>query len=236
MNQTISIKIWSDIACPFCYIGKKHLDSAISQLSEEQKNEILIEWKSFQLDPTLPESSDLSITEYLSQRKGIPLHQLKILNQRVAEMGENAGIHFDFDSIKLGNTFNAHKLLQVSKQLGKGQQAKERLLKAYFEDGNAISSIENLSSLAEEIGLSDEETKNAFSNSTFEEKVHADIKEAQTLGISGVPFFVFNNKYAVSGAQPIAVLEEVLGTILKKQNDLTEQTIQGEVCNPGENC
>ena len=236
MNQTISIKIWSDIACPFCYIGKKHLESAISHLSEDQKKQILIEWKSFQLDPNLPDYSELSVTEYLSQRKGIPLDKLKIMNQRVSEMGESAGIHFEFDSIKLGNTFNAHKLLQFSKQMGKGQETKDRLLKAYFEEGVSVSSLENLSSIAEEIGLSAEETNNAFTNTLFADKVKTDIHEAQTLGISGVPFFVFNNKYAVSGAQPVSVFREVLETVMNEKNDFHEQSMQGETCSPGEEC
>jgi len=236
MNQPISIKIWSDIACPFCYIGKKHLESAISHLSEDQKKQILIEWKSFQLDPNLPDYSELSVTEYLSQRKGIPLDKLKIMNQRVSEMGESAGIHFEFDSIKLGNTFNAHKLLQFSKQMGKGQETKDRLLKAYFEEGVSVSSLENLSSIAEEIGLSAEETNNAFTNTLFADKVKTDIHEAQTLGISGVPFFVFNNKYAVSGAQPVSVFREVLETVMNEKNDFHEQSMQGETCSPGEEC
>jgi predicted DsbA family dithiol-disulfide isomerase len=158
------------------------------------------------------------------------------MNQRVSEMGESAGIHFEFDSIKLGNTFNAHKLLQFSKQMGKGQETKDRLLKAYFEEGVSVSSLENLSSIAEEIGLSAEETNNAFTNTLFADKVKTDIHEAQTLGISGVPFFVFNNKYAVSGAQPVSVFREVLETVMNEKNDFHEQSMQGETCSPGEEC
>lgn len=210
MNK-MKVEIWSDIMCPFCYIGKRHFEEALKQFPEADKVEI--EWRSFQLDPTLPKpASDQNVYEYLAQRKGISAEQSKRMHENVVQMALEAGLDYDFDNTVVANSFDAHRLIQFAKTKNLGDEAEERLFKAYFTEGKDMCARANLLQFAKEIGLDENETKKVLGSNAYTEEVKRDIEEAAQLGVRGVPFFVFNRKYAVSGAQPseafIGVLEK----------------------------
>lgn len=200
----MKIEIWSDIACPFCYIGKKHLEEALSKFEGELPE---IEWKAFLLNPTQQYIPGKTVNQYLSESKGIPLQQVEMMQQHVMQMGEKAGIHFNMDSVQLSNTTKGHYLIQFAQQHGKGTEVKEALMKAYFEEGKVVEHDSVLESIANQFGL---DFSQVLGNSTLEEKVNADLEEASAFRIQGVPFFVFDRKFAVSGAQPLEVFESAL--------------------------
>ena len=199
----MKVEIWSDIMCPFCYIGKRNFEDALNEFSG--KNEIEIEWKSFQLDPTIPRNFERKIStyEYLAEKKGMSIEQSKQLHLNVIETAKKVGLTYDFEKSIVANSFDAHKLIQCAKAYGLGDAAEESLFKAYFTDGKDMSDHSTLIQLGKEIGLNEEEITAALVSEEFEAKVNFDVSEGSQLGVTGVPFFVFDRKYAVSGAQPI---------------------------------
>lgn len=205
----MKVEIWSDIMCPFCYIGKRHFEAALKQFADADKIEI--EWHSFQLDPELPKpASDLNVYEYLAQRKGISVAQSKTMHENVVQMAERAGLHYNFDKTVVANSFDAHRLIQFAKTKGLGDAAEECLFKAYFTEGKNMCDTPTLLQLAKGIGLNETETKEVLNSNAFAEEVEKDIEEASQIGVRGVPFFVFDRKYAVSGAQPVDGFVNVL--------------------------
>ena len=226
----MKVEIWSDIMCPFCYIGKRNFEAALKQF--EGKNEIEIEWKSFQLDPTIPKTFEnkISAVEYLAQKKGMSIEKTKELHDNVVETAKKVGLHYDFDKAVVANSFDAHKLIQLAKTKGLGDQAEESLFKAYFTDGKDMSNLAVLISLGREIGLIENDIMAALESEEFSQKVNNDIKEASEIGVTGVPFFVFDRKYAVSGAQP---METFLNTL---SQSLSESKGQSSTCTPGGGC
>ncbi len=205
----MKVEIWSDIICPFCYIGKKHLEKALEQLSFKDKADI--EWKSFQLDPSLPlEGLSISTTEYLIKHKGMPEQQIVGMLEYLKQKGAEAGINFRQDISIQANTFRAHRLIHFAQEREKGNEMEEALFAAHFSEGKNIGSIQLLTELAENIGLNKTEVIEFLNSEQKTEEVRKDIKEAQALGIHGVPFFVIDRKYGVSGAQPIEIFVEAL--------------------------
>ena len=234
----MKVEIWSDIVCPFCYIGKRNFEAALKQFNARE--DIDVSWKSFQLDPTTPEQSNETVYEYLAHRKGISVEQSKQMHDHVVQTAANAGLDYRFDLAQVANTLKAHCLLQLAKDNNLGDEAKERLLLAYFTEGTNIGSDEVLIALGEEIGLSSEEIKKALHSDEYKRAVNEDIQEAQNLGVSGVPFFVLNRKYGISGAQPV---EQMLATLEKAYSDWKEtqatntlETSEGESCDSDGNC
>lgn len=208
-NKKMKVEIWSDIMCPFCYIGKRHYEKALEQFADAK--DIEVEWHSFQLDPSLPKpASNLSPYEYLAQRKGMSIEQSKAMHQNVIKMAEAAGLHYDFDKAVVANSFDAHRLIQFAKTKGLGDEAEECLFKAYFTEGKDMCDADTLLQLAKDMGLSETEAKEVINGTAFTAEVKKDIEVASQIGVSGVPFFVFNGKYAVSGAQPSASFLNVL--------------------------
>ena len=226
----MKVEIWSDIMCPFCYIGKRNFEAALKQF--EGKNEIEIEWKSFQLDPTIPKTFEnkISAVEYLAQKKGMSIEKTKELHDNVVETAKKVGLHYDFDKAVVANSFDAHKLIQLAKSKGLGDQAEESLFKAYFTDGKDMSDQSVLVSLGIAIGMTENEIIAALESEEFSQKVNSDLKEASEIGVTGVPFFVFDRKYAVSGAQP---KESFLNAL---QQSLSESKNEGSSCSPGGGC
>lgn len=211
MNNTpkMKVEIWSDIMCPFCYIGKRHFEEAMKQFPEADNIEV--EWHSFQLDPSLPKpASDLSAYEYLAQRKGMSVEQSKAMHQNVVQMASNAGLNYNFDKAIVANSFDAHRLIQFAKTKQLGDAAEERLFKAYFIEGKNMCDASTLLELAKDIGLNEAEAREVINGDAYSSEVKKDIEEASQIGVRGVPFFVFNRKYAVSGAQPSATFVNVL--------------------------
>ncbi len=213
----MKVEIWSDIMCPFCYIGKRHYEKALEQFADAKNIEV--EWHSFQLDPNLPKpASSLSPYEYLAQRKGMSIEQSKAMHQNVIKMAEAAGLNYDFDKAVVANSFDAHRLIQFAKTKGLGDEAEERLFKAYFTEGKDMCDAATLLQLAKEMGLNEVEAKEVINSNVFTTEVKKDIEEAAQIGVSGVPFFVFNRKYAVSGAQPSTSFLNVLEKSFEEWN------------------
>lgn len=215
----MKVEIWSDIMCPFCYIGKRNFEAALKDF--DAKNEIEIEWKSFQLDPTIPKTFDkkLSTYEYLAERKGMSVEQAIELHSNVTEMARNVGLTYNFDQSVVANSFDAHKLIQLAKTKGLGDVAEEQLFKAYFTDGKDISNHSTLTELGNEIGLNEKEVISALESEEYSSKVNSDISQGNELGVTGVPFFVFDRKYAISGAQPVETFLNALKQSFSESND-----------------
>jgi len=208
-TNTMQVQVWSDVMCPFCYIGKRHFEKALAQFTD--KEHIDIEWKSFQLDPTLPqENTGEDAYEYLSKRKGISKQQVEQMHVQVTKMAQDAGLEYHLDKTPMVNSFKAHRLIQMAKEKGLGDKAEELLFYANFTQSKDFSNTGVLTDLGIEIGLSATDVEKALTDELYAGKVNRDINEAQHLGIRGVPFFVFNNRYGVSGAQPAEVFLQVL--------------------------
>ncbi len=226
----MKVEIWSDIMCPFCYIGKRNFEAALNEF--DAKNEIEIEWKSFQLDPTIPKMFEKKVStyEYLAERKGMPVERSKEMHDNIVETARKVGLTYNFEKAVVANSFDAHKLIQLAKTKGLGDAAEESLFKAYFTDGKDMSDHSTLIQLGKEIGLNEEEIIAALVSEEFEAKVNFDVSEGSQLGVTGVPFFVFDRKYAVSGAQPI----ETFLNALKQSH--AESKNEGATCVPGGGC
>jgi predicted DsbA family dithiol-disulfide isomerase len=236
-HPKMKVEVWSDIMCPFCYIGKRNYESALNGF--EGRDNIEIEWRSFQLDPTIPKSSSVkeNVYQYLADKKGISYEQSAKMHERVIQMAKNAGLDYRFDKAIVANSFDAHRLIQLAKEKGLGDAAEERLFHAYFTEGKDFGDHDTLISIGKDIGLKEEEIKGALVSDFYAEKVEHDIQEATDIGVQGVPFFVFDRKYAVSGAQPpdhfLQALNQSFGEWKK---DIPLVVEEGAVCKPGEDC
>lgn len=203
----MKIEIWSDIVCPFCYIGKRHLEQALKNTGKQ----VEIEWKSFQLDPTVTrEDAGASVVEHLAAKKGMSIEQVNGMMNHVETMATNAGLDMKLRSSFVMNTFHAHRVLHFAKSIGKGSELKEAFLNAHFTDNLNLNEDENLIQVAVSVGLNEEDVLRVLHSNEFEEAVNEDAYTAQQFGARGVPFFVFNRESAVSGAQPVEVFEQIL--------------------------
>ncbi|MDQ3111512.1 MAG: DsbA family oxidoreductase [Bacteroidota bacterium] len=204
----MKIEIWSDVMCPFCYIGKRKFEKALSEF--EGKEKVQVEWKSFQLNPDMKTDISKNVNQHLSETKGISLEQAKEMTSRVTEIAKEVGLNYNFDKAIVANSFDAHRLIQFAKRKELGDQMEEALFKAYFIDGKNTADHSTLLSLAVETGLEETETKAILESGIFADEVEADIELAGQIGVRGVPFFVFDRKYAVSGAQAPEVFLETM--------------------------
>jgi len=232
----MKVEIWSDVMCPFCYIGKRRFEDALQKSAH--KDEIEVEWKSFQLNPAMVTSPDTNINQYLAKVKGWSIEQAEEMNAYVTNMAAEAGLTYNFDKAVVANSFKAHRFTHLAKQHGLGDAAEEQLFKAYFTDGKNTDDIDTLIELGTIIGLDAAEIKQTLESDAYAGEVKQDITEAQRLGISGVPFFVLDRKYGISGAQTPDVFE---GTIEKafaewQQENPKLDIIEGESCGPDGNC
>ncbi|GAB3817675.1 protein disulfide isomerase FrnE [Tessaracoccus terricola] len=210
--MTLNIDIWSDIACPWCFIGKKRFETALESFAA--KDQVSVTWHSYQLDPSLPERSELSEKDYLSQAKGMPADQVTGMLAQVTETARAEGLNYDFDSLVPANSMKAHQLLHAAKEAGLDVGAvKEALLSAHFEKGEVISGEEVLVRIGTAHGLSAEAVREALVSDELNAAVRQDIEQARAIGVNGVPFFVFQDKYGVSGAQPAEVFTQVLDQV-----------------------
>lgn len=211
----MKVEIWSDIVCPFCYIGKRKFEKALEEFNAKDRVEII--WRSFQLDPDMEYVPEQSVHEYLGRRKGGTTADGKRMNDSMAGMAKEVGLDYDFDNAIINNTLDAHRLLHFAKERNVQNEMKERLFKAYYTEGKNIGDKETLAQLAEEVGLAANEVKTVLSGDAFVDAVRQDQYEAQQVGVRGVPFFVFNDKYAVSGAQPSEVFAQVLEKVWEEE-------------------
>jgi len=203
----VKIEIWSDVVCPWCYIGKRRLERALGDF--EHADEVEIAWRSFQLNPDTPAGTAVPTSEYLVQRFGPQASQM---TGRVAALGRDEGLVLDFDSSLTVNTLDAHRLLHLAADLGVGDAAKERLLRAHFTEGADLSDHETLVRLAGEAGVDQVRAREVLAGTEYADAVRADIELAQAFGATGVPFFVIDRKYGISGAQPAEAFLQALRT------------------------
>ena len=196
--------------CPFCYIGKRHLEKALESFSG--RDEVEITWKSYQLDPSIPMQFEepIGVYEYLAERKGWSMDQSEQMHQRVVEMAASVGLEYNFDRAVVANSLYAHRVIQLAKEKGLDDVIEEIFFRAYFTDGKDLSSVETLIELGEEAGLEATEIRAAIDSEELAYRVSQDIQEGVKLGFRGVPFFVFDRKYGISGAEPIQVFIDTL--------------------------
>lgn len=232
MNK-LHLDIWSDIVCPWCYIGKRHLEQALAQF--EHRDSVEIVWRSFELDPDAPAVRDpsTSYAERLARKYGVSSAQGQQMIDRVKDAGKRVGLDFDYDHIKSGNTFGAHRLLHWAHPQGKQGELKERLMRAYMTEGQAIGERDVLVTLAGEVGLDAAEARAVLDDDRFAGEVRADEKLATELEIRGVPFFVMAGRVGVSGAQPVEVLKRALDQAwLEHASSQIDTFAEGAACGP----
>lgn len=232
----MKVEIWSDIMCPFCYIGKRRFEESLAQFGNRQNIEI--EWKSFLLSPDMKTDPSKSIHQFLAEHKGVSLEEAKSMNQYVTDMAASVGLTYDFDKTVPANSFNAHRFLHFTKQYGKQNEAEELLFKAYFTEGKNIDDAKTLVTLAQELGLNVAELTQAMGSDAYVNDVVADIEEAQHIGVRGVPFFVFDRKYAVSGAQTPEIFLQTLEKSYEEWQEANPKltVIEGDSCSVDGTC
>ncbi len=215
MSDNIKVDIWSDVQCPWCYIGKRKFEAGVAEFG----GDVEVEYHSFELAPDTPVDFDGTPVDYLSQRKGLPAAQVEQMIARVTAIAESVGLHYDYDSMHQTNTIKAHELLHYAKARGRQLDMKERLLKAYFIDGRHVGRIEDLADIAAEIGLDRADVVRALTENEYLADVKADVAQANAYGIQGVPFFVIDGKYGVSGAQDATTFTEVLEKVRAERDE-----------------
>jgi len=224
----MQIEVFSDVVCPFCYIGKRRLEEALNGF--EHSDRVTVTYRSFQLDPSSPATSDLSLEQMLARKYGQSLAQARAMNNRVSAMAATAGLDFQLQDAHPANTFRAHRLLHFAATKGLGNELTERLMHAYFSEGVRIGDRDELLRLALQVGLDESEAAEVLDGDAFTDQVNADIALAQGFGATGVPFFVFDRKYAVSGAQETALFSQVLDKAWSDAQPLTVVGDAGVVC------
>ena len=231
----MKIEVWSDYVCPFCYIGKRRLEQALSQFPH--KDNVEVEYKSFELDPNAPKETDQTMHEMLAGKYGMSIEQAKQANENVGKQAATVGLTYHFDQMKPANTFDAHRLTKYAKTLGKDRDITETLLYAYFTESKHIADEETLATIAESVGINRQDAlKVIIDKQAFANDVRNDVEMAKKLGVSGVPFFVINQKYAISGAQPTETFINALNQVWQEENettvlkDLSSEQSNGAIC------
>ena len=204
----MKIEVWSDFVCPFCYIGKRRLEIALEKF--EHKDEVELAFKSFELDPASKKKSDKNIHEIIAKKYGIPVEQAKASNNQIVAAAKAIGLNFNFDDVIRTNTFDAHRVAHYAKTEGKMNELAERIFKAYFVDSLNISDHKVLASLSSEVGLNSDKVLSVLESNQYAEEARKDEETASKLKISGVPYFIINNKYTISGAQQPKIFLEAI--------------------------
>ncbi|HEY9178721.1 MAG TPA: DsbA family oxidoreductase [Flavipsychrobacter sp.] len=234
----MKVDIWSDVMCPFCYIGKRHFEQALQQLTYGDSIEVV--WHSFQLDPDTKTQPDKDVYSYLAERKGQTLEWSKQAHKHVSDMAARAGLQYNFDKAVVANSFDAHRVVQLAKTYGKGDAMEEQLFKGYFTEGKNIADHDVLADMAAGIGIEKQAVSDVLNSDAYSAEVKADIETAARIGINGVPFFVINNRYGVSGAQPAATFVEALNKAweeyAKEKSGITMVDGEAASCETGGEC
>ena len=214
MTEAIKVDIWSDVQCPWCYIGKRKFEAGVAQFG----GDVEVEYHSFELAPDTPVDFDGSPADYLAQRKGLPMAQVEQMLERVTGIAQSVGLDYDYDHVHQTNTVISHELIHFAKSKGRQIEMKERLLKAYFVNGEHVGRIPDLVDIAAELGFDRDEVTEALESHRFLPDVKADVALAQEYGIQGVPFFVIDGKYGVSGAQEAEAFANVLAQVVTERD------------------
>lgn len=213
----MKIEVWSDFVCPFCYIGKRRLEEALVKFPH--RDEVEIEFKSFELDPNSPKDSNESIHEMLAAKYGTSVEEAKRMNEGVGQQAASVGLTFNFEKMTPTNTFDAHRLAHFAKTKGKDGDVTEKLLHAYFTDSKKLNNHDTLVEIAKTAGLDEAEVTAVLKDEqVYADDVRFDERTAQEIGVRGVPFFVINQKYAISGAQPPETFLGALEKVWKEEN------------------
>jgi predicted DsbA family dithiol-disulfide isomerase len=202
------VEIWSDVVCPWCYLGKRRFESALARF--EHRDDVEVVWRSFELDPDAGPSSSVPSAERLAAKYGMSVEDAQANHDRLTALAAEDGLEYHLDRTRGGNTFDAHRLIQLGKARGIQDAVKERLMRAYFTDNVAIDDRETLIRLAAEAGLDADEARATLASDDYADAVREDEELARRIGINGVPFFVLGRRYGVSGAQTSDVLLEAL--------------------------
>ena len=213
MSEPVKVDIWSDVACPWCYIGKRKFEEGVRRSGQD----VEVEYHSFELSPDTPVDFEGTATDFLADRKGLAREQVRRMLDNVIGIAAAVGLEYDYDALQHTNTVKAHELIHYAKAQGRQIDMKERLLKAYFVEGRHVGRIEDLADLAAEIGLDRAEVVRALESEQYLGDVHADQAQAVAYGIQGVPFFVLDGKYGISGAQDPTVFESALRQVASER-------------------
>lgn len=234
----MKVEIWSDIVCPFCYIGKRQFENALEQFSDKDKVEI--EWRSFQLDPSTQHEPGKTIHQVLAEKKGWTVEKAKQIGDSITKSAKELGLEYNFEITVPANTFHAHRLTKLAAKFDLQNELEERLFRAYFNEGKNIGDVATLFELGKEVGLPGTQIKELLETDNFSESVMQDRLEAEELGIQGVPFFVIDGKYGVSGAQPATIFTEALKTAWKESKAVAFVSppglVDAESCTASGNC
>jgi len=230
----MKVEIWSDVACPWCYIGKRHFEAALDQFSH--RDDVTITWRSYQLDPDAPRTPGVSVNEMLAQKYNVSISRAEAMNDRVSSIAAQAGLEYHLEKAQYGNTFDAHRLIHLAATHQLQDQMEERLFKAYFTEGLTLTDTETLVKLAAEVGIDADEARTVLTSTTYADEVCADVQRARMFGIEGVPFFAIEEQYGISGAQPTEVFKEVLDKVWAESHPLikmaatSQNTCEGDTC------
>lgn len=216
----MKVEIFSDVACPWCYIGKRRFETALGQF--EQSDQVEITWRSYQLDPTAPTVSDTSMNELLAKKYGMSPQRAAAANSQVSTLAAAEGLEYHLEKARYGNTFDAHRLIQLAATHQLQDEVEERFFKAYFSEGAALGDTETLVRLVSEVGINAEEARAVLAGDEYAEAVRGDIQEARELGIQGVPFFLIDEKYGISGAQSSEVFKKALDQVWAESHPVTK--------------
>ena len=204
----MKVEIWSDVVCPWCYIGKRRFEAALARFAAADTVEVT--WRSFQLNPDYPVGSHETHDAYLAHKLGVTPAQVEQLNERVVALAAAEGLDYHFETYVTVNTFDAHRVTHLAKALGLGLPIHERFLRAQLVEGEVLDDPDTLVRLAADIGVPEAETRRVLASDAYAAEVRADIEEARAIGVNGVPFFVLDRRYGISGAQPAELFLEAL--------------------------
>lgn len=204
----LTVDIWSDVVCPWCYLGKRRFEAALERFAH--RDDVTVRWHSFELDPDAPQSNDEPAAERLARKYGMTVEEAEAKHAQMTEMGAAEGLEFRYDLSRSGNTFDAHRLIQLAGEHGLQDAVKERLLRAYFTEGEPIGDPDRLVALVAEAGLDADEARAVLDGDAYAGAVREDEQIARQIGIHGVPFFVLGRRFGVSGAQPADALLDAL--------------------------
>jgi predicted DsbA family dithiol-disulfide isomerase len=230
MAKKLTVEVWSDVACPWCYVGKRRLEVALAQFPERASVDVV--WRAFELDPSAPDVYPVthSYADRLARKYGRTKAQAEQMLAQMTQLAASEGLTFDFSRIRSGNTFNAHRMLHLARTQGLGGALKERLFAGYFGQGEAPGDPETLLRLATDVGVDVDRAQALLSTDLYAAEVRAEQREAQAIGVSGVPFFLLGRRYGVSGAQAADVMVQALRRAWDELPELSEA--QGALCGP----
>jgi predicted DsbA family dithiol-disulfide isomerase len=200
----LAVEIWSDVVCPWCFIGKRRFEAALARF--ERRDEVRVTWRSFELDPSAPPRGEGSVADALAAKYGMSREQADAMHAQMTELAAAEGLDFRFDRAQRSGTFDAHRLVHLAAVHGLADAMEERLMRAYFTEGEAVGDVETLARLADEVGVPAEEAHAVLGSDRYADAVRDDEALAARLGIRGVPFYVLGRRYGVSGAQPADAL------------------------------